>query len=113
MGIPIEFNPDLALRDKQEYENGNREADECIPEPLEEGKEYGFLKAGHRNHWLMGEIPLLKTAGNEQLSRPIASIRILESTHFLKDEKPYTRGRYRVIEVFKDDKVYFNSYARV
>ena len=38
MGIKVEFNPDLALRNIAEFKNGNREIDECIPENLEIGK---------------------------------------------------------------------------
>ena len=40
MGIKIEFNPDLALRDISEHKKGNRKIEECIPEKLEEGKIY-------------------------------------------------------------------------
>lgn len=48
MGIQIEFNPDLALRDISEYKNGNRKIEECIPENLEEGAVYDFIKEGQR-----------------------------------------------------------------
>ena len=113
MGIQIEFNPDLALRDMSEYKVGNREIEECIPEPLEVGREYSFLKKGLRNYWLMGEIPLLKTEGGEKLSSPIASVVILEATHFLRNGEPYTRGRYKVAEVFQPGTVRFNSYAKL
>lgn len=113
MGIKVEFNPDLALRDISEFKNGNREIEECIPESLENGKTYSFLKTGQRNYWLHGEIPLLKTKGKEVLSRPKASIIILEATHFIKNNISYTKGKYKVIEVFKDDKIHFESYERV
>ncbi len=113
MGIKVEFNPDLALRNISEHKNGNREIEECIPDPLEEGKIYSFLKTGQRNYWLHGEIPLLETQGNEVLSRPKASIIILEATHFVKNNISYTKGKYRVVEVFKDDEIYFESYERI
>lgn len=113
MGIQIEFNPDLALRNWSAYEAGKRKREECIPEDLAADAVYEFLKKDHRNYWLKGEIPLLETAGGEQLSRPKASVVILEATHFLDHGEAYTRGRYKVIEVFKDDAVYFESYARV
>jgi len=113
MGIKVEFNPDLALRNISEYKKGNRKIEECIPEKLEAGKVYDFLKTDQRNYWLQGEIPLLETKGNEKLSRPIASIVIQEATHFLDDNKSYTKGKYKVIEVFKDSDIYFESYARV
>lgn len=37
MGIQVEFNPDLALRDYSEFEKGNRKEEECIPKNLETG----------------------------------------------------------------------------
>lgn len=113
MGIAVEFNPDLALRDISEYKKGKREKEECIPENLSAGKIYPFLKIGQRNYWLEGELPLLKTKGNQQLSKPIASIVILEATHCLYKDKPATRGKYKVIEVFNDNKIHFNSYAKI
>ena len=68
MGINIEFNPDLALRNYSEFKKGKRNSEECIPEDLQVGKVYSFLKQGQRNYWLEGEIPLLETKGNQQLS---------------------------------------------
>jgi len=112
MGIKVEFNPDLALRNISEYKKGNRKAEECFPDPLEPGKEYDFLKKGQRNYWLEGEIPLLETKGNESLSRPKASIQILESTHFLSDGELWTHGKYKVIEVFQGSKIHFESLYR-
>lgn len=113
MGIQIEFNPDLALRNISEFQQGRRKREECIPEPLEAGQIYDFLKQGQRNYWMKGEIPLLETKGQEQLSRPKASIIILECTHFVDQDQAYTRGRYKVTQVFNDDKVHFESYQRI
>ena len=113
MGIKIEFNPDLALRNISEYQVGRRKIEECIPENIEKGKVYSFLKSDQRNYWLHGEIPLLETQGNEVLSRPKASIIILEVTHFLENERLYTKGKYKIIEIFNDDGIYFESYERV
>jgi len=113
MGIQVEFNPDLALRDISEFKAGNRKQEECIAENLKSGEVCEFLKAGQRNYWLHGEIPLLETKGNEELSRPIASIIILEATHLLIENKLFTKGKYKVIEVFSDDKIHFESYARI
>lgn len=113
MGIVIEFNPDLALRNISEFNNGNRKIEECIPDPLEKGKVYEFLKKDHRNYWLQGELPLLETKGGGELSRPKASIIILEATHFLEDGTPFTKGKYKVVDVFDDDKIHFESYARI
>ncbi|MDP4009980.1 MAG: hypothetical protein Q8P53_03265 [Candidatus Shapirobacteria bacterium] len=103
MGIQVEFNPDLALRNISEYNNGNRDVEECIPENIEINKEYNFLKKGQRIYWLMGEIPLLETKGNGNLSKPKASIVILEAVHFLKNGEIYTKGRYKVIEIYEND----------
>jgi len=113
MGIAIEFNPDLALRNISEFKKGNRKKEECLPENLEVGKIYDFLKSDQRNYWFDGELPLLETKGNAVLSRPIASIIILEATHFKNQGQVCTKGKYKVVEVFKDEKVYFESYARV
>jgi hypothetical protein len=110
MGIAVEFNPDLALRN---HSDASRKPEERIPADLKAGKVYPFLKAGQRNYWLHGEIPLLETKGGEQLSRPKASIVILEATHFLEGDEVWTRGKYRVVEVFNDDKIHFESFDRV
>jgi len=112
MGIKVEFNPDLALRDISEHKNGNRKIEECIPEKMEEGKIYDFLKKDQRNYWLHGEIPLIETKGGEKLSRPRASIQILEATHFLKDGEVWTKGKYKVIEVFAGGEIKFEGLWR-
>ncbi|MEK6859671.1 MAG: hypothetical protein AABX54_02540 [Nanoarchaeota archaeon] len=112
MGIQVEFNPDLALR---RFGTKGRLESECLPENLKQGKTYEFLKKGQRNYWLEGEIPLLETKGDQQLSRPLASIRILEASHFLIEEQPHTKGLYKVIEVFDPNNpdIKFESYKRV
>ena len=115
MGIAVEFNPDLALRNYKESEMGNRKKEECIPKVLKIGKVYNFLKSGQRNYWIEGELPLLETKGNQKLSRPIASIIILEATHILIDGKPYTKGKYKITDVFdtKNPEIHFESYAKI
>ncbi len=113
MGIKVEFNPDLALRNHSDYEKGDRKLEECLPEILEAGKTYDFLKKDQRNYWLQGEIALLETKGNEVLSRPLASIVILEATHFQLNGSTWTRGLYEVKEVFDDDKVHFEWLTKV
>lgn len=131
MGIQVVFNPDLALRNVSHFGEGKRKKEECLPEKLEVGEVYDFLKKEQRNYWLFGEVPLIETKGNEVLSRPIASIQIIEATHFLiEDENSYvypaaknvellekgdiwTRGKYRVIEVFSDDTIQFEGLDRV
>lgn len=113
MGIKVEFNPDLALRDISEYKNGSRKIEECIPENMKKGEFYDFLKKDQRNYWMHGEIPLIETKGGEKLSRPRASIQILEATHFLKDKEIWTKGKYKVVEIFKDDEIKFEGLWRV
>lgn len=113
MGIQVEFNPDLALRNISEFKNGSRKIEECIPKDLTEGEVYDFLKSGQRNYWMNGELPLLETRGNEVLSRPKASIKILEVTHFLDGDKVFTKGKYQVFQVFSDDEVHFESYKKL
>jgi len=122
MGIKAEFNPDLALRNISEYKNGNRKIEECIPENLAAEKIYNFLKNGQRLFWLSddpfwgeGQIPLCETNGKENLSRPIASIKIIESTHFLNNGEVWTKGKYKVVEIFdiNNKKINFEACKRV
>lgn len=115
MGIQVEFNPDLALREYSEFLKGARKKEECIPERMMSGQIYSFLKKDQRNYWLLGEIPLVITQGNQILSRPIASVKILEATHILIDGTPYTKGRYQIVSVFdlNDPKIHFENMNRV
>ena len=115
MGIQVEFNPDLALRNISEHKNGNRKEDECIPEKLEAGQTYSFLKSDQRNYWLLGQIPLVETKGNCQISKPLAAVEILEATHFMLDGKPFTKGKYKVIDIFdsSDSKAHFDGFERI
>ncbi len=110
MGIKVEFNPDLALRDIAEFKAGRRKIEECVPENMEVGMVYDFLKSGQRFYYLSdselwgnGQIPFMRTSGDEKLSRPIASIKILEATHFLDNGECYTKGKYRVIHIFDEN----------
>lgn len=113
MGIQVEFNPDLALRNISEFKKGDRKIEECIPEDIKIGKIYPFLKHSQRNYWLYGPIPLIETQGNEVLSRPKASIIILEATHFIENNVIYTKGFYKVIEVFYDEDIHFECFDPV
>lgn len=112
MGIQIEFNPDLALR---AYGTLERAIEECLPQTLKPGRAYSFLKEGQRNYWLEREIPLLETKGNQNLSRPLASITIKEYTHFMLNEKPHTRGIYLVNKVYnpEDKTIHFEGMNKV
>ena len=117
MGIQVEFNPDLALRDFSCFKDGEREKAECIPEKLEVGKTYKFLKRGQRNYYLLTDepIPLIKTKGNQILSRPYAAIRILEATHFNRGGEIWTKGKYKVLEVYdvNNPEIHFEGFLKV
>lgn len=120
MGIAVEFNPDLALRNIAEFKKGKRKKEECIPGNIKVGKVYSFLKKGQRLYWLSedktwskGELPLCETKGEGKFSRPLASVKILEVTHFINKEEIWTKGKYKIIEVFKDDKIHFNGFKKV
>jgi len=113
MGIIIEYNPDLALRNISEFKNGNRKQEECIPENLKAGEIYDFLKKGQRVYWFYGEVPLVETTGNQNLSRPKASVVIVEVIHFMNGSEVFTKGKYKVIEVFNDDKVHFDGFTKI
>jgi len=63
-----------------------------------------------RNYWLHGEIPLIETEGNEILSRPKASIIILEATHFIDEGEICTRGKYKVVKLIKEGETYFECF---
>lgn len=109
MGIKVEFNPDLALRNISEFKAGNRKIEECIPDPLEINKVYDFLKEGQRLYWLEGELPLLETKGMENLSKPKASIVILEVTHVKENGKTFSKGKYKVKKIIPEGEFYFNG----
>lgn len=109
MPINMQFAPDLVLRNSLEFHKGNRALEECIPEPMQEGAEYVFSKEGQRAYWLDGEQPLLEKLKDGSLSPPRASIIILEVTHFKKDKKIYTRGKYLIVKVLHETEVYFNG----
>lgn len=116
MGIKVEFNPDLALRNIEEYKNGNRKLEECVPETLIKGQIYEFLKEDQRQYCMICQSPLLETQGGGKLSKELAAIRILEVTQFFDDTgKVWTKGKYRVEDVFaKDDnRIHFQNCSRV
>jgi hypothetical protein len=112
MGIVVEYNPDLALRNISEFKKGNRKIEECIPENLKVGNVYDFLKNNQRLYWFKGELPLLQTEGNEILSSPIASIIILEATHFPINGEIWTKGKYKVCKILEKNEIYFNGFNK-
>jgi hypothetical protein len=116
MGIKVEFNPDLALRNIEDYKKGIRKIEECIPETLEKGEIYNFLKKDQRQYCMICQSPLVETQGEGKLSKELAAIKILEVTHFLdNNDNIWTKGKYRVEDIFdKDDKrIHFQNCTRV
>ena len=113
MGIQVEYNPDLALRNIKEFKAKQRKRAECIPAKLEPGQMYAFLKKDQRLYWLHGEIPLLETKGNQNLSRPKASIIIIEATHFIKNKQIFNKGKYKVIKILNNNQVYFEGFSKL
>ena len=105
----MKFAPDLVLRNFSEFKKQQKKKEECIPKNLEENKTYTFLKNGQRAYWLEGEQPLLEKSETGKVSKPIASVIILEATHFMENAKIYTKGKYKVVKVLKKDEVYFNG----
>jgi hypothetical protein len=56
---------------------------------------------------------LLETKRNSILSRPKASSIILQATHFVKNNEVFTKGTYKVIEVFIGAEIHFEGFNRV
>lgn len=56
---------------------------------------------------------MVETKGNLNLSKPKASILILEATHFIENSKIYTKGKYKVMEIFKDDNFHFDGFNKI
>jgi hypothetical protein len=116
MGIAVEFSSELTLREFSEFAEGNKQKEECISEPIVEGETYDFLKKDQRIYWLnedsfwnFGEMPLVKTTGEGKSTNPIASIKMLEVTHFIKEKEIWTKGKFKVIKIIKQGEIYFNS----
>jgi hypothetical protein len=109
----LEVNPALILRNADEARTGMRKPEECIPENLQIGQSYPFLKKDQRIYWFNGEIPLIEKSSQGELSRPLASIEIMEVTHFVDNGHIFTRGLYRVTEIFRDNEVHFEGLNKV
>ena len=109
MSINMKFAPDLVLRNFSEYKKGQKQKEECIPQDLQENQIYNFLKTGQRAYWLEGKQPLLEKAEDGKVSIPKASVIILEVTHFLYEDKIYTKGKYKVVKIIDKNEIYFNG----
>ena len=102
MGVAVEFNPDLALRNLSEFKSGNRMFEECVPENLEIGNIYTFQKKGQRIYSVQYEVSLTETTtAGGVFSKPLANVLILEVKHILQNNEVWTVGRYKVVQVFE------------
>jgi hypothetical protein len=113
MGIVVEFNPDLTLRNKPAIKKYCRKLEECIPSPLIAGKIYEFLKKEQRFYWLHNELPFLETQGKGELSSSMASITHLELIHFKISGDVMTKGKNKVIKVLSEGEIYFNGINKI
>ena len=115
MGILAEYCPDLCLRGFDNFVSGLRKESECLPKEVIVGHVYNFLKKGQKHYWLLGEIPMRETKGNGFLSKTLASVKILELTHFVIGGEVWTKGKYEVIEVYElnEDKVHFDGVEKI
>lgn len=104
MEIKTEFESALILCNMREFVMDKRKFDECIPENLKEGREYGFLKSGQLNYWILGKFPLHEKldppVGGVTVSKdPRAIINIFEVTHFIDNGQIFTKGKYKILQV--------------
>lgn len=95
----IAYNSDLALYDPKDAKAGHLDEQECLPESLEVGQEYSFLKKGHRNYQPMSELTLLEMRHGDVLFTFKARVVLLSSQFIQKAGVSYTQGRYQVLEI--------------
>ncbi|MEI6731525.1 MAG: hypothetical protein WCK90_02475 [archaeon] len=101
MSLETHYCKLLALRS---YKSPSRTPDECLPETLESGSIYTFLKSGQRIFDLNNPIPLHETQGDEMLSKPIALVNIIKATHHKTGDTIWTSGKYVISEVIPENK---------
>jgi hypothetical protein len=94
MGIKVEFNPDLCLR---EFGTEGRDLAECVPPVMTTGTFFQFLKEGQRCFWFEGPVDLRITKGNGNFGDPIAQVRIINASHHIRDGKVWTEGLARIL----------------
>ena len=100
MDIKPEFESEICLHNVREFVADKRKFDECIPENLKEGREYGFLLEGQKFFGLLGKYPLVELKEDGKTPGPTrALINLLEVAHFLGDKNVFTKGRYKILRV--------------
>lgn len=80
----VEYNSYLVL---YPYGTQGKSAEECLPEELEVGKIYEFLKKGYQNYEIGKAVPLFDKMHvlNMTPPRPIAAVSILTPTPILNE----------------------------
>lgn len=99
MGVPVEFNAVLALRDAAESINEQRHVDEYLPDHPKVGQEYGFRKCGQRIYQLGVPLSLLTTAGDNKTMQKVGTAVIIEARHIMEEDHVLTIGRYRILKL--------------
>jgi len=102
MEISPSFESELNLWNVREFVTDKRKFDECIPENMKEDREYGFLLEGQKFFGLFAKFPLVEIDENNTQDVTRALVNIFEVTHFLDNEKLYTKGKYRVLRVISE-----------
>jgi len=103
MEIKPEFESELQMWNVREFVMDRRKFDECIPENLKEGREYAFLLEGQKFFALFPKFPLVEKPEDPKgssITRGLANL--IEVTHFVDNDKVFTKGRYRIIRVISE-----------
>lgn len=93
------YNTDLALIDRNDS-SGHR-PEERMPEELEVGRIYPFIKKGHRTYEPFSEVTLLEMKRSEVLFSLVARVTILSVEYVVEEGQSYTKGEYRVEELLQ------------
>ncbi len=98
MGIPVEYNDVLALREWGDLE---RSESETIPPNIREKGIYDYKKDGYRVLPLLKIIPLVQTKGGQNFEKVVALVTIENITVEADPigDRIITFGQYRVIKV--------------
>lgn len=102
MGIQVEYNDVLALR---EWGDEERAEVETIPPDLKEGDTYDYRKNGYRILPLMKAIPLVQTKGGQKFEKVVALVCIQNITVEADPmgDRIFTFGQYRVIKILDQE----------
>ena len=97
----MEKNNDLALFASSVCKKGHHKSGECIPEHIELGATYDFLKKGHRTYEVPGEVTLLEMQPDEVLFDIRARVEITDVSYEIEEGQSYTKGQYKVLEILR------------